>query len=111
MNKAEQFYKSINELIRKKFAKKFNKKYIIENGYHKIAYDTFKSSFLHLTTALIFMQFLMDLSKYILVTPEITENFTYEERKTVCLMLKKLNENIDNVNLVINDFSALTKLL
>lgn len=57
------------------------------------------------------MQFLMDLSKYILVTPEITENFTYEERKTVCLMLKKLNENIDNVNLVINDFSALTKLL
>jgi len=54
---------------------------------------------------------LLDLSIYITKTPEIFDNLLNEERENVYLMIKQLDYNIDNVNLIMDDFIKLVKII
>lgn len=60
---------------------------------------------------MLYWQFLLDLSIYITKTPEIFDNLLNEERENVYLMIKQLDYNIDNVNLIMDDFIKLVKII
>ncbi|OLA78173.1 MAG: hypothetical protein BHW55_02595 [Candidatus Melainabacteria bacterium 35_41] len=111
MSEEKKYDKELHDLIRKKFTECFEKEYIIKHGYNKIAYNALKKSFIDFSATLLYWQFLLDLSIYITKTPEIFDNLLNEERENVYLMIKQLDYNIDNVNLIMDDFIKLVKII
>lgn len=107
----KNYENEIHKLIQKKYRKYFKKNVILNNGYRKIAYSILKESFIKFGAALIFWQFMQDITVHIKNTPEIFDNLSQSDKEKVNGVLEKLDITVKCSHLVSGAFCDIIQIL